>query len=1109
ASCAVDAGGACLPETPETSPSAVYTPPHALEFTANFSGDRFQHAGLGQTFASTTEPWAIFSTLNGGLLFARTNTGTAFVDTGLGTGLLGAFHRYKIDWKADGVDYYVDGALVASHPLAVAGPMRPVAASDFNPFGGTVFVDWMRMSPYASTGTFLSRVFDASAPVAWNSIQWKATTPAGTSVAISLRGGDTATPDATWSAFTPMSSDGPISLTSRFIQYSAVLTSANPELTPLLEDITISTGHAPVAHADSAVVAENGSHLFPASGPGSLTVNDTDADPGDVLHVVGVTAPSHGSAVLSEDGSVLYTPAATYSGPDAFTYTVSDGLLTSSAAVSIDVRFGNIPPAAVNDFYTVDEDTVLTVPAAGVLANDTDAEHDPLTAVLTALPLHGTVVFSASGGFSYTPVANYAGPDSFRYKASDGGAELSNEATVTIAVNQVNDPPITVADEYTAVLNQPLDVSAAFNAGLGRYVSGVLANDHDVEVEDTAPMHAQLVSGPAHGHLTFGTDGGFSYVPDSDFLGADAFTYQAVDHFNAAGNVATVTITVALKAVTAAVNAGATVTTGSGPTDPGDPLHSAVVSPSAATVTIAQGVIAASQAPAGYTFLNQQVNISVLDPNGADVSASPSNPIVLSFSIDASLVPAGQSFSTVEMFRNGVRIPGCPGQTTIPSANLDPCVTGRSAAADGSALLTILTSHASRWNIGLSNTTIGDAPVATSDGPYPLNYQTSLVVAAPGVLANDIGRTGLTAQLVAGSAVNGTVALAPSGAFTFTPGTAACGAAGFSYTATDEAGAVSNAGTVSIVIDCRPRPADDAATVLEDSLATTIMVLANDSDPDPGQALSITSITQPANGVAAVVVGGTAVTYRPNPDFFGSDSFTYTVSDGHNGTATATVTVTVTPVNDAPSFTAGGSATVLEDAAAQSVANWATHISAGPANESGQALDFIVSNSNPALFSSQPAVAANGTLTFTPAPNANGSATVSARIHDNGGTAGGGVDTSGVQTFSIAVTAVNDAPSFTKGADQLQAGIVGAQTVANWATGMSAGPADEAGQALNFVVSNNNPALFTVQPAIAANGTLSYTPAANAIGSALVTVALHDNGGTLNGGVDTSAAQTF
>src|SRR5262249_2140239 len=268
---------------------------------------------------------------------------------------------------------------------------------------------------------------------------------------------------------------------------------------------------------------------------------------------------------------------ANYTGPDSFNYTVSDGLLTASAAVALDVRFGNVPPVAVNDFYSVNEDTVLTVPAAaGVLANDTHAEHDPLTVLLTALPLHGTLALGANGGFTYVPGADYSGLDSFRYKAGDGGPENSNEATVTITVNPVNDPPITVDDAFIAVVNQPLDVPAAFNAGLGRFVSGVLANDHDVEVDDVTPLHAQLVTGPSHGHLVFGTDGGFSHVPDADFLGVDSFTYRAVDHLNAVGNPATVTITVAVKAVTAAVNAGGTVSTGTGPIDPGDPLHTAV-----------------------------------------------------------------------------------------------------------------------------------------------------------------------------------------------------------------------------------------------------------------------------------------------------------------------------------------------------------------------------------------------------------------------------------------------------------------------------------------------------------------------------------------------------
>jgi hypothetical protein len=569
-----------------------------------------------------------------------------------------------------------------------------------------------------------------------------------------------------------------------------------------------------------------------------------------------------------------------------------------------------------------------------------------------------------------------------------------------------------------------------------------------------------------------------------------------------------VTITVAVKAVAAAVNAGGTVTTGTGAVDAGDPLHSAVTPPAAATITIAQGVFSASQAPAGYTFLNQQVNIAVVDPSGAEVTATAANPIVLSFALDRSLVPPGQDFSTIEMFRNGVRIPACPGQTVIPAANLDPCVTSRAATADGDVLLTIITSHASRWNMGVA-TAAGGAPVAMNDGPYHAAIQTPIAIAAPGVLANDFGRSGLTATVVAGSAVNGVATLMASGAFTFAPSAGACGASGFGYTVTDESGATSNVASVSIVIECNPRATDDAVTVFEDSSATAITVLANDTDPDAGESLSVVAVTPPANGLATVVAPGIAVAYTPNPDFFGADSFTYTASDGHGGSATATVNVTVAPVNDAPRFVAGGNRTVLEDGGAQTVANWATNISAGPANESSQAVNFVVSSSNPALFSVQPAVGANGTLTFTPAANANGSAIITAQLHDSGGTANGGIDTSAAQAFTVTVSPVNDAPHFTKGADQAVAGAAGAQTVTNWATLISAGPNDEAAQALNFIVTSNNSALFAAQPAVAANGTLSYTPAANVVGSAIVTVSLHDNGGTLNGGVDTSAPQTF
>src|SRR5205814_6152434 len=108
------------------------------------------------------------------------------------------------------------------------------------------------------------------------------------------------------------------------------------------------------------------------------------------------------------------------------------------------------------------------------------------------------------------------------------------------------------------------------------------------------------------------------------------------------------------------------------------------------------------------------------------------------------------------------------------------------------------------------------------------------------------------------------------------------------------------------------------------------------------------------------------------------------------------------------------------------------------------------------------------------------------------------------------VTPVNDAPSFTPGANQTETAGTGPKTVDGWATNISRGPADEAGQGLTFVVTTKNPSLFVALPAIdPATGALTFIPEASASGTATVTVVLRDNGGTANGGVDTSAARTF
>ncbi len=116
-------------------------------------------------------------------------------------------------------------------------------------------------------------------------------------------------------------------------------------------------------------------------------------------------------------------------------------------------------------------------------------------------------------------------------------------------------------------------------------------------------------------------------------------------------------------------------------------------------------------------------------------------------------------------------------------------------------------------------------------------------------------------------------------------------------------------------------------------------------------------------------------------------------------------------VNQAPSFVAGSNVLIAEDAGAIQVTNWATSISPGPASESGQSVDFQLTNDNATLFLVAPSISPNGTLNFTPTANANGTAVLTVTLHDNGGTANGGVDTSSPHLLTITISPVNDAPT--------------------------------------------------------------------------------------------------
>lgn len=204
-------------------------------------------------------------------------------------------------------------------------------------------------------------------------------------------------------------------------------------------------------------------------------------------------------------------------------------------------------------------------------------------------------------------------------------------------------------------------------------------------------------------------------------------------------------------------------------------------------------------------------------------------------------------------------------------------------------------------------------------------------------------------------------------------------------------------------------------TILEDGATGALGFTVGDIETPPaGLVVSASSSNPTLTPQNQIVLGGSGasrtVTITPGADQFGTATITLTVTDGNGATNSDNFALTVNSVNDRPSFTKGADQTVSEDSGPHTVAAWASGISAGAANESGQVLDFIVSNDNHSLFSAQPSIGANGTMSFTSASNANGSATVTVQLHDNGGTANGGVDTSLAQSFTINVTPMNDAP---------------------------------------------------------------------------------------------------
>ena len=675
-------------------------------------------------------------------------------------------------------------------------------------------------------------------------------------------------------------------------------------------------------------------------------------------------------------------------------------------------------------------------------------------------------------------------------------APLLGRLPLTPAIGTMSGALAAATAALTTGIVAPPQPESALAASVGQARNLAVAIDEDASAVLRVPgigtsrdLAVRIVRGPSVGSATVARDERLRYEPPRDFTGHVSFTYEVCD---AEGHCTTATARIIVRPVN------------------DDPVAR-------------DDVLTATE--------DEPISVAVLS-NDSDADG---DPLAVSAVADVSAGSAAVAGGRVEL-----RLPdGFNGKVTFRYTIRD--------AGGGQA-------HA-----------VGTVFVAPKNDPPRAAPDTArTAVGAPVrvmVLDNDTDPDGDPVWVLRASAPSRGTTSNDGSAVTYTPPPGFRGVADFTYTISDPSDALASTHVQVAVGDANlaPRAVDDEARV-EAGGSALIDVLANDSDPD-GDDLRLGSVGTPETGTAGIEGGH--VRYTAPAGAHGVFAVSYTAADPSGATGQATVHVRVAEVaqpeqpspsppppagesgpapppkplpkppplptpepppappplppppipNAAPSFTSGPGQAVLEDAGTTTVVGWATAISAGPPADAGQTVSFTTSNSNVALFTAggQPAVAADGTLTFKPALDANGTAVVTVTAVDSGGVAGGGADTSPAQTFTIVVTAVNDAPVFAAGANPVVAEDSGPRSIAGWATAIAPGPADESGQSVTFAAVNSNTLLFTVggQPVIAVDGTLTFTTAPNTFGSAVVSVQAVDNGGAANGGSDTSVARTF
>jgi VCBS repeat-containing protein len=847
---------------------------------------------------------------------------------------------------------------------------------------------------------------------------------------------------------------------------------------------------------------------------------------------------------------------------------VSDGNGgTDIGTVTVTVTEVNDAPVATDDaLSSIDEDSGnRTITAASLIANDlrgggADEAGQTLTITAVSNPVGGTVSLAA-GNITFSPTLNFNGAASFEYTVSDNGTTngaadpRTDVGLVTFTINPVNDAPTFTVfpSDIPSVLEDsttgPLTITVTDVEGDPVNIVATTGNQA-LFPNANVQVAPQGISGTYTRSITFttATDQN-SVIVNPDFTefnvtvidqpGAQTTQTFRVDFVTAVNDAPLFTgganQTVAEDAGPQSVSNWATAFQ-PGPNtatdENGQTLVQYTVTQIAGTLTFTtapavanNGTLSYESAPNANGSATFEVR-AVDNGNGAAPNVNTSAPRTLVINVtpvnDAPVAADGAAttnedtavaatasasdvdgdtltYSVVTGPANGVLTGTGPNWTYTPAADYFGSDSFTFRVNDGTVFSNTAT-------FSLTVTAVNDAPVAVADSATTAE-DTAISV---NVLLNDTDVDNTPAQLSVQSfsqgSSGGTVA-ADGTLLRYTPAANFNGTETFTYVVTD--GAASSApGTVTITVTAvndAPVAVNDTYTVTEDQPLTIAApgVLGNDTDIDtPSSGWTAVLGTGPTAGTLTLAPNG-GFTYTPNSNFKGSDTFTYFVNDGAlQSTLPATVTLTVSAVNDAPTITGPANQTILEDQSTAALAVTVGDVETAPAAlvvtaASGNAA--VIPNANIVIGGS----GANRTVTVTPAANANGGpVTITLTVTD-----GGGLATNA--SFDVTVTPVNDVPTYVIGPNRSEAPNTGLRTVPNWATAIAAGPANESSQTVDFEESEaSDPANVVTNVEVEANGTLRYL-LTGASGTATINLALRDNGGTANGGVDVTPVTTF